>query len=253
MNKNEGILQKLNLNPIENAWAIQDLTVWPKRSQIFWNETPRGLSYLLITGHPSQERYPMVILNDHGGNIESLFEHLPKTPYLIRETRASILEKIKPHIPHAKIYLEQRMDLKKENAKLPPQTQSRRLTSEDAPALAAFHHVPPHAADSMKHWIRGAVILAIFDGEKIVSMGSTVVRTEHVWDLAGIETLSEYRKRGYATDVVAALAHAAFEQVDTVSLTVLKDNIAALKTYSKLGFEQMEDRIWIDNGTGAKP
>ena len=247
------ILQKLNENPIENAWAIQDLTLWPERTKFFSRESPRGLSYLLITGHPSQEKYPMVILNDAGGEVEALLEHLPKSPFLIRETRSSVLGKIGPHVPEAQIYYEQRMDLLKENASLPFQVSARRLTEADAKALAQFQGAPPQAAEGMKFWIRGAVIMAVLHEDMIVSMGTTIVRTVDVWDFAGIETRPEFRGKGFASDVVAALSREAFKTVSTVSLTVLKNNVAAIRVYSKLGFQAKEDRVWIDNGTGAKP
>jgi ribosomal protein S18 acetylase RimI-like enzyme len=253
MSENKSILQKLMLNPIENAWAIQDFTVWPERSKIFTSETPKGVSYLLITGHPSQDRHPMVILSDAGGDVETLFQHLPQKPFVIRETRASIVPKIQALVPNAKIFAEVRMDLRKENAKLPQTTKARRVIEDDAVALAEFQGAPPQAAQGMKFWIRGAVIMAVFESGKIVSMGTTIVRTDHVWDLAGIETLPDYRRRGLATEVVAALSNEAFKNVSTVSLTVLKDNLPALKTYTKLGFEIKEDRVWIDNGTGSQP
>ncbi len=248
------ILKKLSQNPIENAWSIQDLTVWPGRTKIFFTDTPAGFSYLLISGHPSQDRYPMVILNDSGGNVETLFQKLPTGPFVIRESRASILSKIQPLYPQANIYLEQRMDLKKTSAKLVESTKARRLVVEDALKLAQFQGAPPQATTQMKMWIQGAVIMAIIEDEKIVSMGTTIVRTEDVWDLAAIKTHPEYRQRGYASDVVSALATEAFgNKVATVSLAVLKNNVAAIKTYSNLGFQAQEDRVWIDIGTGAKP
>ena len=247
------VLQKLSKKPIENAWAIQDLTLWPERTKFYYSDSFRGFSYLVVSGHPSQVKYPMVILNDDGGDVEKLFQYLPKGPFVIRETRASIIQKIQPMIPQAEIYHEHRMDLLKENFKPPTQIKSRRLTEADAAALARFQGAPPQATEGMKFWIRGAVIMAIFEGDMIVSMGTTIVRTTDVWDLAGIETLPEFRKMGYATDVVAALSVEAFKSVSIVSLTVLKNNTPAIKTYSKLGFELKEDRVWIDNGTGSKP
>lgn len=247
------ILKKLQQNPIENAWAIQDLSLWPERSKIYGLDNAKGFSYLLVTGHPSQERHPMVVLNDSGGEIETLFQHLPVKPFVIRETRKSVLEKVQPLFPSARIFLEQRMDLQKAKAKTLAAPAARILTEDDAEKLAQFMKIPVQAAGGLKFWIRGAVIMAVFKDEKIVSMGTTIVRTNEVWDLAGIRTLPEYQRQGLATDVVSALAIEAFKHVDTVTLTVLKDNVAALRTYSKLGFQQMEDRVWIDNGTGSTP
>lgn len=196
----------------------------------------------------------MVILNDSGGNVEAFFENLPKGPFVIRESRASILTKIRPLYPQANIYLEQRMDLKSSAAKLVSGIKARRLVEGDALKLAEFQGAPPQVAPQMKVWIQGAVVMAIFEDEKIVSMGTTIVRTKDVWDLAAIKTLPEYRQRGYASDVVSALAEEAFKNnVNTVSLTVLKNNSVAIKTYSNLGFQPQEDRVWIDIGTGSKP
>jgi ribosomal protein S18 acetylase RimI-like enzyme len=253
MTNHSEIIVELNAYPIDNAWAIQDLTLWPERTQIFYKKTPLGFSYLLKSGHPSQERNILVIMSDAGGDIGELFQHLPTGPFLIRETKASLVEKLKPKLPQAKIYEEHRMVLQKSDAQLSNSTRARRVTELDAPALAKFRGAPPQAAEGMKFWIRGAVILAVFENDQIVSMGTTIVRTDAVWDLAAVETLPDFRRKGFATDVVSALCAEAFKFVDAVSLTVLKDNLPALKTYSGLGFQIIDDLVWIDNGTGSRP
>lgn len=93
----------------------------------------------------------------------------------------------------------------------------------------------------------------MFEEEKLISMGSTFNKTTDAWNIVSIRTLPEYRGKGYASDVTSTLVELGLEHVRTVSLTVVKDNEATIACYSKLGFLPAGDRVWIDNGTGAKP
>src|SRR4051812_33943368 len=104
-------LALLEQNPLDNAWTIQDLSLWPDRTKFFPKIGARGLSYLSISGHPSQTKRSMVVLDDSGGEVESLFFHLPPAPITIRETNSNVLPKLKKIFPNAKCQLEWRMDV----------------------------------------------------------------------------------------------------------------------------------------------
>lgn len=236
------------LDPVEHAWAIQDIELWPERSRLFTS----GTSYLLFTGHPSQGGQNTIILGDDSGEVEALLSHLPEK-FVIRETRASLLPKLRPYLKDAKIYFEQRMEVTQETFRPRASSRVRKIGEADAPALAAFFGAPPQAAPKFLGWIRGGLILAAFAGEEILSLGTVIVRTRSAWVLASVETKPAHRGEGLAKEVVSALVSAGLEKAGTVSLTVLKENAPAIRAYESLGFQPKEDRIWVDQGVGAKP
>ena len=80
-----------------------------------------------------------------------------------------------------------------------------------------------------------------------------MVSVPEAWNLVSIQTHKDFRNKGYATEVTSALVERALQETETVTLTVVKDNAPAIRTYEKVGFKFAEDRIWIDNGTGAAP
>lgn len=249
----EKLLSLLKKSPIENAWAIQDLTVWPTRTKAFWSESPRGLSYLIHSGHPANDRHPMVIVDNQGGELETLLEHLPSEPFVIRESKADCWPVLKSRLPNATIYMEYGMHTDREKFRPVPSPKVRRLRLEDAPLMTEFFGAPPQAAAGFIGWIQGTVILAVVEEGKIQSLGTRIVGTTDCWELAAVETRIEARGKGYAQQVVSALTAMGLEQVPFVTLTVMQDNAAALAVYTKLGFEKRDERIWVDCGAGSRP
>jgi ribosomal protein S18 acetylase RimI-like enzyme len=55
--------------------------------------------------------------------------------------------------------------------------------------------------------------------------------------LGNIVTHPDYRGRGFAKAVIAALCQSLFERADNIGLNVKADNAAAITLYEKLGFE----------------
>jgi ribosomal protein S18 acetylase RimI-like enzyme len=236
------------LDPVEHAWAIQDMELWPDRSRLFTS----GTSYLLFTGHPSQGGGNTLILGDDSGELAPLLAHLPET-FVIRETRASVLPKLQPYLKGAKVYLEQRMEVTRESFLPRSSGRVRKIGEADAAALAAFFGAPPQAAPKFLGWIRGGLILAAMEENQILALGTVIVRTKDAWVLASVETKEAHRGKGLAKEVVSALVGAGLEKARAVSLTVKKDNAPAIRAYESLGFKAKEDRIWVDQGVGAAP
>lgn len=246
-------LQLLQKSPVEHSWVIQDLTQWPDQSRFFSKESPRGISYVHISGHPSSQRHPLVLLYDGGGDLEDLLSHLPDRPFVVRESPVSVRPLLENRLPKAVFFDEQRMIVDRASFRARASDGVRRLTLGDLPSLLAFTGAPPMAAEGMKGWIQGAVILARFEGERIASLVTSIVRTPAVWHLAGIETKPEFRGRGHAAAVTSAITELALAEVPAVTLTVLKDNVPALRLYERLGYRHYCDELWCDNGTGSRP
>lgn len=241
-------------NPVEHAWLIQDLNQWPEATKVHWKINGEKLSYLAISGHPSSQRGAKLVLAYDEGELHSLLEHLPPQPFVVRESRLSVMEVMVPRLANPVIYPEWRMDVSRAGFKpFVSAAPLRQLGVADALALAAFFGAPPQAAARFEGWVQGTVVLAAFEGERIASVGTFVVRTKDAYVLAAIETASDLRGKGYASAVTSRLCEMALEQVPTVSLTVLQDNPPALRVYERLGFRRKEARVWADCGAGSRP
>lgn len=247
------VLGKLRNNGVKNAWAIQDLIVWPDNSKLFYVENP--FSYLLISGHPATHGQTTLVADGDPNMVALLLKEANVTePCVIRETSAHLLPPIRAHYPNAKIYYEQRMDVTKDSFLPNHKGIARSLNPGDAEALAQFFGAPPQAAGRFKGWLSGAkAFFGAFEGTRLAAIGSSMVSVPEAWNLVSIETHKDFRGKGYATEVTSSLVERALCDTGTVTVTVLKDNEPALRTYRKIGFLYAEDRVWIDNGTGSKP
>lgn len=254
---NLDVLARLRRQPGRSAWAIQDLKVWPERTTMYFREAATAsddLDYLLITGHPGVQRTKTIVMDGSPEGVRPLLTHLPAAPWVLRETPASLLPLIREVAPEAKVYLEQRMEVTRETYEPHHRSgRSRRLTEGDVGALVDFHGAPPAAAGGFMQWIRGALLYGAWDGDRLVAIASTFVRTPEVWELIGIATRKSDRGKGHATEVTSTLTALALEDAPVVSLTVLKNNEVAKRLYSKLGYRVCEDRIWVDNGANVSP
>ncbi len=253
------VLTRLRENPGSNLRAIEEVTKFRDSSQIFTTHEhdSHRFAYLLVSGHPSTRgKSPTVIM---GGNAESaiaLTKHLPTGPYTILETPREFLKVLEGQIPgNAEVFFERRMELNRSGFKpIVASSQVRQLSESDDVALAEFSGAPPQAAAGMRHWIRGAAaLLGIFEGSKLVAMGSTFCTVPEGWSLVSVKTRESHRRKGLAAEVTSALCSRAFEHASTVQLTVLSDNQPAVALYEKIGFELREERVWVDCGSGSKP
>ena len=247
------VLGQLRHGGVRNAWAIQDLTVWPDSSKLFYVNNP--FSYLLISGHPATHGQPTLIADGDPDMVALLLKEANVTePCVVRETSTHLLPPIRAHYPNAKVYYEQRMDVTKDTFLPKHEGMARSLNPGDAEALAQFFGAPPQAAGRFKGWLAGAkAFFGVFEGPRLAAIGSSMVSVPEAWNLVSIETHKDFRGKGYATEVTSALVERALHDTETVTVTVVKDNEPALRTYSKIGFRYAEDRIWVDNGTGSKP
>lgn len=241
-----------------NLRAIEELVKFRTRAQFFsvLENDPQRFAYLLVSGHPSTAgRSPTVIMGGCADSSVELLRYLPQGPYTILETPREFEKVLKSRIPaDAEIYYERRMELRRSNFKGLNSARVRRLVETDDLSLADFNGAPSQAALAMRNWIKGAAaLMGIFEDSKLIAMGSTFSVIPEGWNLVGIKTRSEYRRRGLAAEVTSALCATAFNEVSAVGLTVLSDNHPAIALYEKLGFELKEERVWIDCGSGAKP
>jgi len=76
-------------------------------------------------------------------------------------------------------------------------------------------------------------------GGALVAQGGTHLMLSRAAEIGNIVTARTHRRRGYGSQVVAALVRALHAQEKAVFLQVLKDNVAAIACYERLGFEPL--------------
>lgn len=73
----------------------------------------------------------------------------------------------------------------------------------------------------------------------LIAQGGTHFATSRIAEIGNIVTAREHRRRGYASQVAAALVQAHCAQERAVFLQVFKDNAPAIACYEQLGFERL--------------
>mgnify|MGYP001400178144 CR=1 FL=1 len=130
---------------------------------------------------------------------------------------------------------------------------ARQLNESDLPALERFFGERAKKL-RLPLWLKGArAFFGVFDGDELVSVGSSMVNLPEIWTLVSIETHETHRGKGLATEVTSSLVERAFQETQTVSLSVVCDNVPAIRVYEKLGFEKIDRCVWADCGAGVKP
>ena len=73
-------------------------------------------------------------------------------------------------------------------------------------------------------------------GRDLVAQGGTHLVLQRIAELGNLVTAHEHRRRGYCSQILAALVHAHHAQGRAVFLQVFKDNAAAVVCYERVGF-----------------
>ncbi len=79
------------------------------------------------------------------------------------------------------------------------------------------------------------------DGGRIVSKAEATPARPHAALVGGVYTVPEERGRGRSTACVAALCKSMLSRVRVVGLSVEKENVAARRVYSRVGFQAADD------------
>ena len=88
------------------------------------------------------------------------------------------------------------------------------------------------------------VWLGVRRGGRLVSMGVATLSDagSHVMFVA---TDAAFRNRGFATSVVSELTRRILEKSDFASIYVIDGNLAAAKTYSKVGYHFYKQYLFL--------
>lgn len=116
------------------------------------------------------------------------------------------------------------------------------LGPPDMPEMAALAGREGMAAFERDPLARGpwyGVRRADANGLALVAQGGTHLMLSHAAEIGNVVTARTHRRRGYGSQVVAALVRALHARGKAVFLQVFKDNEAAIACYERLGFERL--------------
>ena len=97
------------------------------------------------------------------------------------------------------------------------------------------HYRPDHIGEGC-YW-------GVTDDERLVALAGThaIGRQHGIAIVGNVFTHSRYRRRGHGTTVTSAVTEALLQDVNEVALSVNHDNLAAIRTYERLGYRPVGD------------
>ena len=128
-------------------------------------------------------------------------------------------------------------------ANLPP-TSARLLRADDLPALMALANAGESMVFGPETFARGEFFGVEAEG-RLVAMGGVQTRLPGLAEIGSITTHPAYRRRGYASQVTAALVRHLRDQGQDVFLCLFQTNDAARRLYEKLGFEIVRELFLV--------
>jgi ribosomal protein S18 acetylase RimI-like enzyme len=78
----------------------------------------------------------------------------------------------------------------------------------------------------------------VWEGRTLAAMGSTHLSIPQAVEIGNIATHPDYRRQGYAANVISALVRASMKRAETVFLMVYQSNVEAVRLYERMGFER---------------
>jgi ribosomal protein S18 acetylase RimI-like enzyme len=254
--KNEPILlEYIKSDIVKHVFAVNDIQNDPQHTTVyiaFENGDLKG--YILIY---TAADVPSVILECEENVAQILFEHAPSNNFIVHAP-PNLLPAIKRRFPDAKHYVEDWMLAKKDEARFFKSEFVRRLrTEEDALKLANLllsrKDRPLNSLKKYIDWIGRMPIYGVFMEDRLVSYAGSFIQLPQIWFIGGVYTDPEHRNKGYATLATSAITEEGLKTADAAALFVRSDNHPAIRTYEKIGYRKIGEKVWVDVGTGLKP
>lgn len=99
-------------------------------------------------------------------------------------------------------------------------------------------------AEDIQAMFSGRLWFGIKSEGKLVSLG-TATATSKVSHVNWIATQEQYRNRGYAKSILSALLKEMMKTSSTAIIYVLNNNVPAMRAYSKVGFKQYKQYVYL--------
>lgn len=247
----------LRRDPVRNAFVLHDLSAEPERTR-FWLARHDGepAAHLLVYDSSEFGAVWAHLAGDPEA-AQALAGHLPdqKVVVITPEPLSGLVVR---RVADARVILEDIMGVGRGDERLPATHPAVRVGPEHAEAYARLvvpSVVPwtPALVERNRQHLADEVVYGVFADDRLVSVAGSSVRTEDAWIVGGVETLPEYRRRGFARAATAAVVREALSAVGTAGLWVNSANGPAIALYRALGFRKAGGSAWIDVGTGMEP
>ena len=137
----------------------------------------------------------------------------------------------------------------------PPDPRVRALTSDDASAVSQLAARNPEAQwlGGLSDFLGRLPVWGAFEADRLVAVARVAIQLPAVWHISDVFTDPDFRGRGLAREVTAAVTNQALAAGARASLTVRADNAPAQTIYRELGYQQFDRRIWIESGDTTPP
>jgi len=249
------VTEFLRSNIVRHVFAFYDIQYEPEHTIMyaaFENKKLKG--YILI--YKALE-FPSIILECDNNAANVLIKYISESRFVMHAP-SNLLTKIKRKFPKAKHYVENWMLVKKGRAHFFHSESVRRLRSEkDASKLTLLlstqKNRPRGIVRKYTDLIEKMPVYGAFTNDELVSYAGSFIQLPEVWMIGGVYTNPCHRSKGYATLTTSAVTEEALQNAETAALFVRSDNLPAIKVYEKIGYMKIDERLWVDVGTGLEP
>ena len=233
-------------SPMEHAYALWDLVQAPDRTRFVSTVSEGATRAYLLLWHGSSNA---VIAHWVGAPDPELLPWLPTPPcvLLVPTDVAPLVTAQRPGLVGSLTDLM----LRDRSHPLPTDGRGvRRLHGGDRGQLPGFlpRDSPMHPGyarldpDVEPAW--GA-----FEGGRIIGAAHVTVSLPFVWVISGVYTRPDFRGRGVAQAVTAAISRHAEALGASAGLFVREENLPAVRAYEKLGFRAVGRKVWFESLT----
>jgi GNAT superfamily N-acetyltransferase len=239
------LAEQYRRSPVLNAFTVFDRAEFPERIGFRVLERDGApVAYLLLWNGADGSRAVHWIGSTEAP--ERLTAAFPDPP-LIAAVPDAVAAEVRRRFPEARA---QGVQLQVCERRTETAGGVRRLRPEDEPALREFAERvdEPLARGYRGHRFDKGYLVGVFEGSRLLSVASAMVRLPEVWMIGGVVTRPEARGRGHARNTTAWLVREALGAGAVPSLYVLDDNRSARSVYDRLGFRSIDHRTRIELG-----
>jgi len=249
------VIDFIKQDVIKHVFAFYDIQYDPEHTTVHAAfENNQLIGYILIY---TAADVPSIVIESEKRATGALLEHAPENN-IILHAPPELLTTIKAKYPTEKHYVENWMLVRKNEANFFKSEFVKPLhTRDDALSLSKLLSTrkdrPEKAIEKYVEWVKKMRLYGVFEDGELVSYAGSFLQLPQVWMIGGVYTNPKHRNKGYATLAVSAITEEALGKAETAALFVRSDNYPAIKSYEKIGYKKIGEKLWVDVGTGMRP
>jgi GNAT superfamily N-acetyltransferase len=244
----------LEADPIGNAYPLTFVNQEPHRTS-FWvarrDDQPCGHLFV-YEAHEFSTLW--AYLAGDSEVVSRLLDEIPRKHTVA--TAPSESSSILSHLPGVtEVFVQQIMVVERGEERLVDPTPATRLTPEQALPYAqlvvpAVVPITEKVVELNREFLRTEVVYGIFAGSgALAAVAGTNARSPAVWMVTGVQTASQFRRRGFGAKVVSAVTREALAAVGRSALYVDREEQGAIRLYERLGYRTIRECTVVDFGT----